>query len=94
MKVNNDYPFVSNQQVKVTFITYGGAVYDRKGKIINSSWPGFKSIRRGIVEYHSCEALFRSVAVVKCKSTDPKCVLSTFTFYPQDIGNNLIVEIE
>jgi hypothetical protein len=93
VKVHCDYNFVPGEKVKVTRITYGGAVYDRKGKIINSNWPGCKSVCTGVIERHCSEALFRSVAIVVCKSTDPKYSLPTFSFYPKDIGETLIVEI-
>lgn len=94
MKAYCDYLFVPGQKVKVTFIFYGGAVYDRKVGIINSNSPGCKTVCRGVIEHHCSENLFRSAVVVKCKSTDPTYSLSTFEFYPKDIGKTLIVEVD
>lgn len=78
------------QEVKVTRLTYGGAVYNSKGEIINANQPPYKTVRIGrIVEIkQECE---NGAVVVKCEGSDK--FLPRFHFYPQDNGPDLIVEV-
>ncbi len=93
MKATRDTEFYPEQKIRFTTITYGEAVYDRKGNVVNRNWPGVQSVYEGVVEYVGSEAPSRSATVVKCKSTGKKAILSHFRFYPQNIGKNCIVEI-
>lgn len=78
------------QEVKVTHLTYGGAVYNNKREIINSNQPPHKTVCIGrIVEIkQECE---NGAVIVKCEGDDK--FLPRFHFYPQDNGPAQIVEI-
>lgn len=93
MNATPDTGFYPEQRIRYTTITYGEAVYDRKGNIVNSNWPGVKSVYEGVVECVVSEAISRSATVVKCKSTSKKSILTHFNFYPQNINDQYIVEI-
>lgn len=78
------------QEVKVTRLTYGGAVYNSKREIINANQPPNKTVCIGrIVEIkQECE---NGAVVVKCEGSGK--LLPRFHFYPQDNGPDQIVEV-
>jgi hypothetical protein len=84
--------FVPGQTVRLETITYGGAVYDRKGNITNSSSPGIRSISTGLVERVELECGVGPWRVT-CRALDKNAILETFSFYPQHIGPTQIVEL-
>lgn len=87
--------FKIGQHIKLTTVTYGEAVYDCKGNIVNSNWPGVKFEYTGIVSEVYKEG-GNGATVVKCKQIKkPKNrdSLDYFNFYPQNIGRNEIVEL-
>lgn len=87
--------FSVGQHVKLTTIVHGEAVYDRKGNLANSNWPGVKFEYAGIVSEVYQEGS-NGATVVRCKRIKkPKNLesLDYFNFYPQNIGRNEIVEL-
>lgn len=87
-----DTEFKIGQHIKLTTITHGEAVYDRKGDIVNQNWPGVKSEYTGIVTDVYKEG-GQWATVVKCKTIKKSSVLDFFSFYPMKIDKNNIVEI-
>lgn len=84
--------FKIGQHIKLTSICHGEAVYDRKGNIVNSNWPGVKFEYTGIVTDVYKEG-GEWATVVKCKTTKKSSVLDSFNFYPHQIGKQQIVEL-
>ena len=78
------------QEVRVTRLTYGGAVYNNKREIINANQPPHKTVCIGrIVEIkQECE---NGAVIVKCEGDDK--FLPRFHFYPQDNGPDQLVEV-
>lgn len=87
-----DTEFKIGQHIKLTTITHGEAVYDRKGNIVNQNWRGVKSEYTGIVTEIYKEGGQWST-VIKCKTIKKSSVLDFFSFYPMKIDKNNIVEI-
>lgn len=86
IKCTPNTKFEVGQTVRVTYIWYGGAVYDRNGKITNSNSPGIKTVRTGVVISVELEGKTGPL-VVRFRPTDPRTVLDWYQFYPQDINN-------
>lgn len=87
--------FKIGQHIKLTSITHGEAVYDRKGNIVNSNWPGVKFEYTGMVSEVYQEG-GNGATVVRCKQIKkPKNreSLDYFTFYPHKLGEQEIVEL-
>lgn len=82
MKIGNE--------VTVTFLTYGGAVYDRRGRIINQHQRPDKSTRHGVIKYIGPECK-NGVTVVCVTALDKKL---DFQFYPHETGPNQQVDIK
>ena len=74
--------------VQVTFLTYGGAVYGRKGEIINATQPPHKHVKIGRIYFIGPENQHGPVTV-KCRCNDE----SIFSFYPHKTGEMQRVEV-
>ncbi len=81
----NEQEFKVGQYVRVTRYSYGGEVYDRNNKIINSHWPPMEDIDEGIIT--SIDLRGSRPLVVFCKRTDKNSTTKQFRFYPDEIGN-------
>ena len=79
-------------KVNLTTLTYGEAIFDRKGKPVDM--PGLKSTYIGVIEYIGPECPFPSAEVVRCSGGNVEMKLNSgFSFYPQDNGKEQIVEV-
>ena len=78
------------QEVKVTHLNHGGAVYNNKREIINANKQPHKTICIGrIIEIKQEDE--NGAVIVKCEGDDK--FLPRFHFYPQDNGPDQIVEV-
>lgn len=79
-------------KIKLTTITHGEAVFDRKGKPIHMRPQ--KNVYVGIIKYIGPECPFPSCEVVRCSGGDIELKLDLgFSFYTKDIGKETTVEV-
>ena len=74
--------------LQVTFLTYGGAVYGRKGEIINADQRPHKSVKTGRIYFIGPENN-HGPEIVKCRDKDD----IQFSFYPHKTGELQKVEV-
>ena len=84
MKVGN--------KIKMTTLTHGEAVFDRKGKMIQM--PPAKDTYIGVIQYIGPECPFPSCEVVRCSGGNVELGLNSgFQFYTKDIGKEQVIEV-
>jgi len=77
-----------DQELEVTYYTYGEAIYNRRNQIKNTE--PHKTVKKGVVFYVGPEAPFPSVDIVRCKDAKG----DNFSFYPKDVGSSVEVIIK
>ena len=79
-------------KIKMTTLTYGEAVFDRKGKMVNMS-PA-KDTYIGVIHYIGPECPFPSCEVVRCSGGNVELKLNSgFQFYTKNIGKEQRIEV-
>lgn len=81
-------------KIRLTTLTYGEAITDRKGKIVPMS--PHKSVYKGTVKYVGPEipGSLTACTVVKCTGGNVALDLNSgFSFYPKDNGPEQMVEV-
>ena len=79
-------------KIKMTTLTYGEAVFDRKGKPVHTS-PA-KDTYVGVIQYIGPECPFPSCEVVRCSGGNVELKLNNgFQFYTKDIGEEQRIEV-
>ena len=79
-------------KIKMTTLTYGEAVFDRKGKMTHQS-PA-KDTYIGVIQYIGPECPFPSCEVVRCSGGNVELKLNNgFQFYTKNIGKEQRIEV-
>ena len=79
-------------KIKMITWTYGEAVLDRKGKIVQT-YPA-KDTYIGVIQYIGPECPFPSCEVVRCSGGNVELGLNRgFQFYTKDISKEQTVEV-
>jgi len=80
-------------KVRMTTLTWGERVTDRKGKPIHQN--PHKNVYEGTVKFAGPECAFKGAAeVVRCNGGNKALKLNAgFSFYPKDNGPEQVVEI-
>lgn len=80
-------------KIRMTTLTYGELITDRKGKPIHQT-PA-KNVYEGMVKFAGPEGAFKgAVEVVRCNGWNKALKLNSgFQFYPKDNGEEQIIEV-
>ena len=80
-------------RIRMTTLTWGELVTDRKGKPIHQT--PHKDVYEGVVKFAGPEAAFKgAVEVVRCNGGNKALKLNSgFQFYPKDSGEDQIIEV-
>jgi len=80
-------------KIRMTTLTWGELITDRKGKPIHQS--PCKWVSEGVVKFAGPEAAFKgAVEVVRCNGGNKELKLNNgFSFYPKDNGEEQIIEV-
>ena len=88
-----DMKYKIGDKIRMTTLTYGELITDRKGKPIHQTPE--KNVYEGTVKFAGPEGAFKgAVEVVRCNGGNKALKLNSgFQFYPKDNGEEQIIEV-